>query len=309
MPLGGVKKMYRQVDILNCNGFAAAIAHPAEGFRCTWFPNNTRISYFSTMSLKQSDIVVQPEDRGLAVIDVAPGVPKVILNQNCYYSFRGHSLDKENLQTPYRHNEFVAAIVVSEDSKEYLKYVFPSLNVFRIHYSIDPCLYYHEPQKKRKRIGFMPRKNGDDVLQVINILKHRNVLAGFDLVPIENKSDSEAASMLRECLIFLSFGYPEGFGLPAAEALACGCLTIGYHGRGGKEFFKSDFAWPIEQGDTLHFARAVEGVVKTYEADPGSLVSKAQEASSFIKQTYSPEREATDIVQCWRELTQSIKGV
>ena len=29
-------------------------------------------------------------------------------------------------------------------------------------------------------------------------------------------------------ILFLSFGYPEGFGLPVAEAMSCGCAVIGY---------------------------------------------------------------------------------
>ena len=39
-------------------------------------------------------------------------------------------------------------------------------------------------------------------------------------------------------LIFLSFGHPEGFGLPITEAMASGYWVIGYHGGGGRELFR-----------------------------------------------------------------------
>lgn len=42
-PVGGIKVLYRHVDILNENGFQAAIVHTKKGFRCTWFENQTRV--------------------------------------------------------------------------------------------------------------------------------------------------------------------------------------------------------------------------------------------------------------------------
>ena len=54
------------------------------------------------------------------------------------------------------------------------------------------------------------------------------LLADFEIVPFINISQNEVIRILKDSLIFLSFGYPEGFGLPAAEAMACGCVTIGF---------------------------------------------------------------------------------
>jgi hypothetical protein len=142
----------------------------------------------------------------------------VVLNQNAYYSFMGYPLLQE-AKTPYMHPEVVAAIVVSQDSKEYLEYVFPKLPVYRIKYSIDPKLYYIAGRKK-KQICFMPRKNVEDARQVLNILRYRKALNGWKVVAIEKKRQAEAAEILRDSLVFLSFGHPEGFGLPPAEAMA-----------------------------------------------------------------------------------------
>ena len=49
---------------------------------------------------------------------------------------------------------------------------------------------------------------------------------------------------MQESLLFLSFGFPEGFGLPVAEAFACGCAVIGYDGLGGRELFKYASQYP-----------------------------------------------------------------
>ena len=44
-PWGGVRKIYRFVDILNGAGIDAAVFHAVRGFRCSWFANETRVVY------------------------------------------------------------------------------------------------------------------------------------------------------------------------------------------------------------------------------------------------------------------------
>ena len=45
-------------------------------------------------------------------------------------------------------------------------------------------------------------------------------------MPIENKSRNEVAKILQESQLFVNLVYQEGFGLPSAEAMACGCPVI-----------------------------------------------------------------------------------
>src|SRR5215208_1690246 len=41
--LGGVRQIYRQVDVLNANGFNAWVVHRKKGFRIKWFEHETRV--------------------------------------------------------------------------------------------------------------------------------------------------------------------------------------------------------------------------------------------------------------------------
>ena len=45
-PTGGVKQIYRQVDVLNSNGFNAFVLHRHYRFKCTWFKNQTHVAYY-----------------------------------------------------------------------------------------------------------------------------------------------------------------------------------------------------------------------------------------------------------------------
>ena len=101
---------------------------------------------------------------------------------------------------------------------------------------------------------------------------------------------SEVAKALREALLFLSCGHPEGFGLPLAEAIACGCLVVGYHGLAGR-----DFALPhmqvVEFGDLLGLLRGIEQELARFDAAPEAVIQECLTASKTILKTYSLEAE------------------
>ena len=63
----------------------------------------------------------------------------------------------------------------------------------------------------------------------------------------------------------------EPFGNVVMEAMASGCVVIGYHGRGGKEYFQRSFSYPIEAGDIVGFAKAVESVLAREKESRGQL--------------------------------------
>ena len=301
--VGGIRKIYRHVDVLNRNGYPARVMHTKRGFRCTWFQNDTPVVYSEPAQFTPADFLVVPEVCGPRIGRFAPGTRKVILNQNCYLTFHGYNLDRNDRETPYQHPDVVATITVSEDSVRYLQYAFPNHRVLRMRYAIDQSLFFYRPDTKRRRIAFMPRRGMEDALQVFNILKLRGALGDFDILPIQDMTHEQAAAALRESAIFFSFPAIEGFGLPPAEAMACGCVTIGYHGRGGREFFQPEFSYPIEFGDIEGYARTAEAVLNQFRADPAPLFDQAARAAQFIREQYSEQVEEADIVGCWKEIT------
>ena len=110
------------------------------------------------------------------------------------------------------------------------------------------------------------------------------------------------ADQLRSTTIFLSFAYQEGFGLPAAEAMACGAYVVGFHGFGGREYFRPEFSHPVEPGDVLGLARAVEEVIDREAREPGWCQSRGAAAAQFIATEYSPDRERRDVVETYAAL-------
>ncbi len=184
-----------------------------------------------------------PEVFGPQVSTFAPGARKVVFNQNCYRTFTLYGLDKDRSAPSYLDSDVQAVIVASSYAEEYLRHAFPSKRLFRISLGIDATLFSHQPVKKRS-LAFMPRRLPEDLGQVINILRFRGVLDDVELVPIDKMSERQVAAALRESLVFLSFSSREGFGLPPAEAMACGCIAIGYAGGGGAEYLLPELSTP-----------------------------------------------------------------
>ena len=302
-PVGGIKVLYRHVDALNSGGYEAAIVHKKKGFRCAWFENETRVEYHAQIKPDRFDFIVIPEVYGPKLADVFPDVRKVIFNQNAYYTFIGYSRNPADKTSAYFHPDVAAVLVVSEDSRAYLAYVFPHLKVTRVHNSVDGTRFaFRELGQKKKQIAFFPQKHSDESLQVINILKFRGVLDEIDLVPIENRNERETAELLADSLLFLSFGYPEGSPAPPLEAMLSGCLVVGYHGFGGHEYFRPDVCWPIDIGDIVGFTRTTEGVLRGAIASPASYAARTLSAREFVEREYSIERERRDILAFWNDL-------
>jgi glycosyltransferase involved in cell wall biosynthesis len=329
-PVGGIRAIYRHVDILNRNGFDAFVLHRLAPFRCTWFENETQVAHrLKYPSLSQSmsarlarragrsigrlsldplpvldlgpdDILVVPEVM-VGLVEFAPASPKVVFNQNAYLTLEPYSLEVEPRGVVYRRADVLGAIVVSEDSRRYLETLFPELPLWRVHYGIDPEMFAFT-RAKRRRIAYMPRKNRRDLHQVLLRLHIAGQLEGWELVEIAERSEVETAAILRDCAVFLSSAGPEGFGLPAAEAMSAGCVVVGYHGYGGSEFFTPELAFPVPAGNIVQFADTVADVLATFERAPVELSRRVEAASKFIQVNYALEREERDVVDVWTEL-------
>lgn len=100
---------------------------------------------------------------------------------------------------------------------------------------------FHPPTSKpggTLRIGFMPRKNKALAEQIRRIFEERNPRAGVEWIPIHGLDRSGVAEALRSCHVFLVTGFPEGCPLPPMEAMACGCLCVGFTGFGGWDYMR-----------------------------------------------------------------------
>jgi glycosyltransferase involved in cell wall biosynthesis len=294
-PSGGIRTIYQHVDVLNSIGIKASVIHHRRGFACTWFEHETKILAASEVSLTSSDLLVVPEFY-IPYIRQIPDEPRLIIfNQGAYVSFDGREA-ASSWQFCINNSKLEAILVVSHDNCQYAQFAFPGIRSERIRNAIDHRVFYPVDSLPRRRIAVMPRRRGKDLCgHVLSLLKLRGALDGWEVINIENYSQQETANILRSSAIFLSFSEREGFGLPPAEAMACGCYVVGFTGLGGREFFYPGLCSQVEEGNVLALARAAESAIKQFEKDAASIRQPALQASAIIRDEYSPERQILDL--------------
>ena len=154
---------------------------------------------------------------------------------------------------------------------------------------------------KHRRVVFLGRKHVDHARKVALMASQHPRLKHLPFQELPRLQHEEVALALQEALLFLSCGHPEGFGLPLAEAIACGCLVVGYHGLAGR-----DFATPhmevVEFGDLLGLLKGVERELDRFDAAPEAVIHERIAASEAILQTYSLEAELDSCLRTWAKI-------
>jgi hypothetical protein len=295
IPFGGIRFIYRCVDTLNTAGVAATVVHVKRGFRCTWFDNGTQITTASDVRFTRGDLLVLPEYYQENIPFIAPGVPHVIFNQNPHATFPQTSDFNVRRWKPVTSPDTIGIVANSPYTAEYLRYAFPSLLVDQVTLGIDQTIFRPSSDEKERVIAFMPRKRRKDLSQVLRILDLRGALVGWELQPIDGMTESETAAALRRSAVFLSLNEREGLGLPPLEAMASGCIVVGYHGGCGRLYMRERTAFAVDDGEVVSFARQVESVLRDYRSEELNRMSR--NAIAMIEDEFSNEREAGEVVR------------
>jgi hypothetical protein len=293
-PSGGIRVIYRHVDLLNAAGRDAVVLHERPGFRVGWFRNETRVLAAKDVTLGREDLLVVPEYYGPGLDALPAGCRKVVFNQNAYSTFARVPFAQTGPGAPYAGAPGIEALLtVSRDNAALLRHAFPGLPVHVARVVVDERVFHPGAVPAGRRIGYMPRRRAEEQEQLLHILRGRGVLDGWELLPIDGMSEAETAEALRGCAVFLSFSEREGFGLPPAEAMASGAFVVGFTGLGGRDFFDPAFCAPITEADLLAFAVAVE---EALQRDPGSLSSAGLAASKHVLSQYHEEGLREDLL-------------
>ncbi|MFY0643015.1 MAG: glycosyltransferase [Bacteroidia bacterium] len=332
-PAGGRQIIYGLVDILNANNVKSFALHQSKGFKYTWFKNETSVAYttqFKTrkyakkgllgklkilllaikeefqgkddnkIELSGDDILVIPETRITQLETFKVGVKLVTLAQNVYLSFAGEN-DFKHISNAYRDNAISLRISMSELGYKTRTFLFPNQLVEHVPIFIDESRFQFHKVKKRI-IAYMPQKMESDAKFLLNTLAIRNKCWDYEFVPIVGKTYHQVAQILKETLIFLSFSYREGLGLPPLEAMASGCIVIGYSGNGGNEFFGTKYFNQIEEGDIISYASKVEEIIEEYGSNRQRLDQLREEGSSYVLERYSKTNTEKALIQSFKTI-------
>ena len=309
-PVGGVKQIHRVAEAIVNSGRKAVLIQDDPHFHPSWFSSNVdTISRFRWSQLTDLNplynSVILPETFITALKTYSQTLPKIIFNQNGSYTFGlDAATPHDNPRTIldlYSSKHLSHVLCVSHFDRHLLTsgLGLSDSKVSLIINGLETSLFKPSKYKKRQ-IAFMPRKNSRDCKIVLSLLSSKPWLRGWSLVPIDGYPQEKVASILQDSMLFYSFGHPEGFGLPVAEALACGCAVVGYSGLGGRELFnlakKFHVVKEIAYGDWLGFVDATFEFIQAFENRPRWLFSCLSASSKSVRSIYNEQEMQKSVI-------------
>ncbi|MEW5773363.1 MAG: glycosyltransferase family 1 protein [Thermodesulfobacteriota bacterium] len=324
-PTGGLVVLHRLASALRAAGMDVRLAAREE--RC-WSPEFSREIPAVPWDLARpgpDDVWLAPEGWvGLLAPGLAAGARCLVYVQNWAYLF---SSLPEGVAWDRLAVRFLAV------SRPVAWHIGQALGVEPpvLRPGIDLALFAppaEKPAAPPVRVAWMPRKNSAQGRMVMDFLaarQARGLCPPLEWVEIAGQDPAGVAERLRSCHLFLVTGFPEGCPLPPLEAMASGCLPVGFAGFGGHDYMRQadpDLPgaarpwWPTEHGDefpgnglwvadadapaaALALERAARRVL------PGSsgrhLHRAALEGCADTARRFSLEAQAAAAVELWRD--------
>ena len=301
-PIGAVKELYRQVEVLNKLGLPAFILHRKKNYRPKWFSYTAPVIYAPyndlNKEINEEDVVVTLE-YGAQLLQNVRSRRIVIFNQAPYLTFRDWRANNREYN-PYVDPRLCAVLVLSDDSQAYVKQ-FTNKTIFKIRPYID--IYDDKISPKNPVIAYYARRELDQIEQVIQILKlrrHQNKYSQFSWKPMKNVPHVKAINLMKSSAIYLSFVFQEGFSIPIAEAMKCKCLVVGYGGFGGDVLFNPSWAIRVPSGDVKQYIVSVEKAMEIFVNTPILYHEMTNLARKNVEQEFSYAKQVHDTSRAWK---------
>lgn len=251
------------------------------------------ILYHKGMRFFDNDIVVIPE----ASIDLIRSFSsltcrKMVHCQNPFYIF--HSFPEVTAMESMGYREMISCSGYTTSILRKFGYHYP---VWTVRPNVSP-VFCESDSLKKLQIAFMPRKRERETVFLKGLFK--SLYPQFkevQWVPIFNMSREQCATILRESAVFASFSFTEGLGLPPLEAMASGCIVVGFDGLGGEDYSNQENGFWVKEGDYFGYAHQLAQALKATQT-PLWLEALRIESQKTVTR-YSPDSFRADLKFAW----------
>ena len=290
-PSGGVKTLYRHVARLCQMGFDAFIVHQRSGFQLHWHGIDAPLVYLEERpQFTPQDVWVLPEvmadfarqtkhfpgQRVVLVLSWAPAYSRLRSGETWPDLGISHVLTKSPLVRDWLRWSMDAAVTLIPEF-------------------VDPARYFYEPAQKQPQISYMTRKdNSGELLR--GILTRRG--APFDAFmwqPLRELDEADYAAHLRQSALFLPTTTQEAMHVSVLDAMACGCLVVGYSGIGGADYMigsgDKQNCILVDNGNLPALGQRLAEVLTVYHADPQQFAHIVQNGIKTARQFQDAQGE------------------
>lgn len=235
LPCGGVKVIYQHCDLLNCNGFTAHPVHLGN-FKVDWLQHSS-----TPLNEQEALRIISPQD----VLVVPERIPQTAATFPCSNKIafvqNWGLVAKAVGEKSYADFGFTGLLSCGEYVRDFLQ-THSSLPCFTVTNGIRLDFFKPNPQRRKEKcILYLKRKPTWHMGRKAIELLPSHIKKQIHIVELNNRyTEEEMAEFYQKADIFIATGFPEGFALPPLEAMACGCVVVGFSGGGGIEHMKHE---------------------------------------------------------------------
>ncbi|WP_193188752.1 glycosyltransferase [Nisaea sediminum] len=294
VPIGGVIVQAEHVATLCRAGFDAKVSSTFEGGRPDWINPDASFANGKLLPIRSGDTLVLHDSLPRHIFDrfISLSVRRVFFCQNHYY------LDS-TLQPHERLSDFPidAFLCVSEPIAEYLRKVHGVENPVIVRPAIRPAPMVDGP--KKLQVCYMPRKRVVEFGTVMyGMYFQYPELRQTAFSSIHKMHPDKVAERMAESAIFLSLSTHEGLGLPPLEAMAAGCVVVGYHGGGGLDYATEQNGRWYDEATPDNLVHLLGDTLTRLRADPDCFASMI-EAGRRTAAGYSQSNMEKQLLDFW----------
>ena len=293
-PRGGHKVALRHVEALRRMGFDAVAWLPESAPLPSWLDHDAAAQ--SGGPFRDDDVLVFPEDASSAMRQFAP-LPqrKVVFCQNHFYAAsQGVGLLPQ--EEALRFGDYMAC---SETTAQWLARFMPHHAIEIVPAFADERLF--APAPKDLSIACSPGKRPLEFRAIQTILRRIHTgRAPWRWAVIQDKSEAEVAAIMGQATLFLSLSRLEGLGMTTLEAMASGCVVVGFTGMGGLEYATATNGLWVGEDDLVACAEQLSRAMTWVEARQPA-VGHMQAAARRTAAGYSHARFMSALEAFWRK--------
>ena len=301
-PSGGAKTLYRHVHRLLQAGGDATIVHQKHDFHLDWHAYPAPVIWLEDRpQFGPDDILVFPE----VMADMIRQT-KGFAGQRAVISLSWQP-SYARLQPGERWQDYgiTHVITTSPAIRRHLTWCM-EIEVSLVPEFIDPTLYAYRPAEKANRIAYLTRKDASGEWLRGVLSRRDSALAEYEWTPLRNLDESTYARHLRQSSVYLATTLQEGMHISVLEAMACGCLVIGYSGIGGADYMVGEGpnqnCLLVENGNLLLLGQTLEGALHELRCNPDRYETVRANATATAKRYQDAAAETASLAAFFSEL-------
>ncbi len=287
---GGIQIIYEHCDMLKKEHDVKVLSMGKKfsSIDPDWFVHSCKLDYY------HKEIKEINDDSFLVIPEVIPHEAEKFPKGRKFLFVQNWALFNKE----YDYSNYEGIISLEGYCADYIR-EYTDLPIFTVRNGIDLKEFnYKSNLKEEKRIFLLYRKNQKEIDSFLENLPKKVYEENKVIVGKRHYNKEELIKEYQKAEIFLTFSYPEGFALPPLEAMACGCVVIGYTGGGGRShMINGETALVLEDGDYKGIEKALLKLISDKRLK--SILKKNAMAKA---KEYSLDEMEKSVYNLWEEI-------